>query len=138
MTALAGGLLAAGTALPGSCPVRSWLRSCGPRWPPTRAGIRRRRATPGCSHESGDSEPGDDDSGPGNGGGTGPREPSSPGGASGTRLAAQVIITVPFQAWFGQSSAPGEVGDFGLIDPGQVRDLLAAAARDRDSRSCGP
>jgi hypothetical protein len=86
--------------------------------------------------EPGDGEPGDSGSGPGNGGGTGPREPSGPGGASGTRLAAQVIITVPFEAWFGRTSAPGEVGDFGLVDPGQVRDLLAAAARDRESRSC--
>jgi Domain of unknown function (DUF222) len=82
-----------------------------------------------------DDGPDDGGSGPGNGGAR-PRKPSGPSGASGTRLAAQVIITVPFEAWLGQTSASGEVGEFGLADPEQVRDLLAAAARDRDSRGC--
>jgi hypothetical protein len=81
---------------------------------------------------------GDDGSGPPPGGGTGrggPRGPAGTGG-TGTRLAAQVTIVVPWEAWLGQPSGPGEAGGFGLIDGAQIQDLLTAAARDPDSRGC--
>jgi hypothetical protein len=75
-------------------------------------------------------------SGPGPGGGTGRGGPHGPAGTGGTRLAAQVTIVVPFQAWLGQPSGPGEAGGFGLIDAAQIQDLLTAAAQDPGSRGC--
>jgi hypothetical protein len=88
--------------------------------------------------EPGDDEDGDDGTGPQRGSGTGhggPHGPAGTGGSGGTRLAAQVTIVVPWQAWLGQPSGPGEAGGFGLIDPAQIQDLLAAAA-DPGSRGC--
>jgi hypothetical protein len=86
-----------------------------------------------------DGEPGggeDDGNGPPPGGGTGRGGPHGNGGSGGTRLAAQVTIVVPWQAWLGQSSGPGEADGFGLIDSAQIQDLLTAAAADPDSRGC--
>jgi len=83
----------------------------------------------------------------GNGGsGRGPRNGpagTGPGGQArqpqrdpGPSLAAQVTLTIPWATWQGDSSAPGEAGGFGLLDPGTARDLLAAAARHPDTRWC--
>jgi hypothetical protein len=60
--------------------------------------------------EPGDDEDGDDGNGSQRGGGTGrggPHGPAGTGGSGGTRLAAQVTIVVPWQAWLGQPSGPG-------------------------------
>jgi Domain of unknown function (DUF222) len=91
-----------------------------------------------AAQDEGDDEPedGEDEGGPQDGGGAGPAGPRGPAGNGGTRLAAQVTIIVPYQAWLGLASGPGEVTGFGLIDPAQIQDLLAAAARDQASRSC--
>jgi hypothetical protein len=89
--------------------------------------------------EPGDDEDGDDGNGSQRGGGTGrggPHGPAGTGGSGGTRLAAQVTIVVPWQAWLGQPSGPGEAGGFGLIDAAQIQDLLTAAAADPGSRGC--
>ncbi|HXL90015.1 MAG TPA: DUF222 domain-containing protein [Streptosporangiaceae bacterium] len=85
-------------------------------------------------HGDGGDRP-DDEPGGGTGRG-GPHGPAGTGGSGGTRLAAQVTIVVPFEAWLGQPSGPGEADGFGLIDPAQIQDLLAAAARDPRSRGC--
>src|ERR1700677_3082824 len=67
----------------------------------------------------------------------GPAGPGCPGGDGGTRLAAQVTILVPFEAWMGWSTDRlAEVSGWGPADPDTLSDLLAAAARDRDSRLC--
>jgi Domain of unknown function (DUF222) len=87
------------------------------------------RDEPGGGEDDGNGPP------PG-GGGTGRGGPRQPSGAGGTRLAAQVTIVVPWQAWLGQLSGPGEADGFGLIDTAQIQDLLAAAARDPGSRGC--
>jgi uncharacterized protein DUF222 len=76
------------------------------------------------------------------GGGRGPRSPRGPagsgrGGDGGPRLAAQVTIVVPFEAWMGwPTGKPGEVLGWGPAAPDTLNDLLAAAARDRTSRLC--
>ena len=67
----------------------------------------------------------------------GPAGPGCPGGDGGTRLAAQVTILVPFEAWMGWSTDRlAEVSGWGPADPDTLSDLLTAAARDRDSRLC--
>ena len=55
---------------------------------------------------------------------------------SGPSLAAQVTITVPWSAQEDQSTDPADVDDFGLVDNDDARDLLAAAARDPQTRWC--
>jgi hypothetical protein len=75
----------------------------------------------------------------GNGGpGTGPQ--SSParqaGQDKGPSVAALINITVPLDTALGLSATPGEVAGFGPLDPGDARDLLAAAARHPDTRWC--
>jgi hypothetical protein len=79
---------------------------------------------------------GPQDGGPQDGGDGDPAGPRGPAGTGGTRLAAQVTIVVPFEAWLGLESGPGEATGFGLIGPAQIQDLLAAAARDQASRAC--
>jgi len=103
--------------------------------------------------EGGDSPGGgsgpDGDSGPGGTGGSGPgprgRGPTGPGPDgrgrtaardTGPSIAAQVTITVPLGTALGQSDVPGDVAGFGLVDAGTAGDLLAAAARHRDTRWC--
>jgi hypothetical protein len=55
---------------------------------------------------------------------------------SGPSLAAQVTITVPWSAQEDLSADPADVDDFGLVDNDDARDLLAAAARDPQTRWC--
>ncbi len=87
----------------------------------------------------GDGGPGDDGgggSGPGGGpGGSGPAPASGPAG-TGPTLAALVTITVPWALWHGGSGAPADVDGFGILDPDDTRDAVAAAARSPDSRWC--
>jgi hypothetical protein len=71
--------------------------------------------------------PGDD--GPG---GPGPR----PGPDRGPSLAALVNITVPLSALLGDTGPPGEAAGFGLLDHRSARDLIAAAARNPNTRWC--
>ncbi len=86
--------------------------------------------------------------GGGNGGGNGPG-PDRPAGTgpglrgrpaagrdAGPVLAALVNITVPLAGQPGESGTPGEVGGFGILDAGTMRDLLAAAARSPRTRWC--
>ena len=53
-----------------------------------------------------------------------------------TTVAALITITVPSDTVDGRSSAPGEVGGFGLLDADDTRDLVAAAARHPQTRWC--
>ena len=103
----------------------------------------------------------DDDAGPGGSGGpTGPhdgdggRGPGGKGGpesgprsgpvgparqagpAQGPAVAALINITVPLDTLLGQSATPGEAAGFGMLDPDDARDLVAAAARHPDTRWC--
>ena len=102
----------------------------------------------GGESPGGDSGP-DDSSGPGGAGGSGPgprgHGPSRPGPDgrgrtaaqdTGPSIATQVTITVPLGTALGQSEVPGDVAGFGLVDAETARDLLAAAARHRDTRWC--
>jgi hypothetical protein len=43
---------------------------------------------------------------------------------------------IPWEALAGQPCGPAEVPGFGLIDPGTARDLLAAASRNPQTRTC--
>jgi Domain of unknown function (DUF222) len=88
--------------------------------------------------------PGRDGPGLGNPGGSGP-EPGGPtatgpdtraGQNTGPSVAALVNITVPWSTLAGQSGAPGEAAGFGLLDADTARDLMAAAARDQNTRWC--
>jgi hypothetical protein len=101
----------------------------------------RNPSAPGRVGEAGDSDgPGaDDDPGPrpDGPGGTGPdgqarhaRQGESPS------VAALVNLTVPLDTALGLSATPGEAAGFGPLDVGDVRDLLAAAARHPDTRWC--
>jgi Domain of unknown function (DUF222) len=74
---------------------------------------------------------------PGGPGGTG-GSPGGPGGtgAPGPSVAALVTITVPFDTLADRSAAPAEVGGFGLLDAGDARDLITAAARHPGTRWC--
>ncbi len=70
--------------------------------------------------------------------GTGPglRVRPAAGRDTGPVLAALVNITVPLASQPGESGAPGDVGGFGILDAGTMRDLLAAAARSPRTRWC--
>jgi Domain of unknown function (DUF222) len=95
-------------------------------------------------HDSGPD--GNDGGGPGDG--SGPRGPASgpggnghgrtrqPGQDTGPSFAALVNITVPWSAVTGQSAIPADVAGFGLVHASDVRDLVAAAARDPRTRWC--
>jgi hypothetical protein len=84
----------------------------------------------------------------GNGGsGRGPRssEPAetAPGGNArqagpdkGLSVAALINITVQLDTLLGLSATPGEAAGYGLLDPSDARDLVAAAARHPDTRWC--
>jgi hypothetical protein len=77
--------------------------------------------------------------GPGSGphggpGGTGPDGRARQG--EGPSVAALVNLTVPLDTALGLSATPGEAAGFGPLDAGDVRDLLAAAARHPDTRWC--
>jgi hypothetical protein len=84
----------------------------------------------------------------GNGGGTGPGGSggparTGPGGHGrsaakddGPSVAALVNITIPATALEGDTGPPGEVAGFGLVDHQDARDLVAAAARNPNSRWC--
>jgi len=75
--------------------------------------------------------------GPGSGpqGGPGDRpRPGRPG--DGPAVAALVNITVPLSTLLGLAATPGEAAGFGMLDPADARDLVAAAARHSDTRWC--
>jgi hypothetical protein len=92
--------------------------------------------------DDGPDDDGPEDEGPGDGGGEGPRGPGGsgagrPGRDGGARLAAQVTIIVPFEAWMGwPTSQAGEVPGWGPVDTDTLNALLAAATRDPGSRLC--
>jgi len=86
---------------------------------------------------------GDGGRGPhGNGGhGSGPqRDPVGPARQArpdqGPSVAALINITVPLDTVLGLSATPGEAAGFGMLDPEDARDLVAAAARHPDTRWC--
>jgi Domain of unknown function (DUF222) len=100
----------------------------------------------------------DDDADPGgNGGPTGPHDGDGGRGSDGNgspiagprggparragsdqgpSVAALVNITVPLATVLGLSATPGEAAGFGMLDPEDARDLVAAAARHPDTRWC--
>src|SRR5579863_8336844 len=105
--------------------------------------------SPGGGSGPEDSSGPEDGSGPGGTGGSGPgprgRGPAGPGPDgqarhaardAGPGIAALVTITVPLGTELGRSEVPGDVAGFGLADAETTRDLLAAAARHRDTRWC--
>jgi hypothetical protein len=102
--------------------------SCGPG-----SGPQRGPAWAGGSGESG---------GPGSGprggpAGNGTVRPAPPGTRdAGPGVAALVNLTVPFETVLGRSVTPAEVAGFGLLDAGDARDLVTAAARHPDTRWC--
>ena len=72
--------------------------------------------------------------GPGPGGpDPGPAAAPRPRGAS---IGAMITITVPHTALDAGAGAAGEVAGFGIVDPADTRDLLAAAARNPATRWC--
>jgi hypothetical protein len=67
----------------------------------------------------------------------GPGGPAGrPGPDQGPAVAALINITVPLDTLLGQSATPGEAAGYGPLDPGDARDLVAAAARHPDTRWC--
>ncbi|HTX28959.1 MAG TPA: DUF222 domain-containing protein, partial [Streptosporangiaceae bacterium] len=95
--------------------------------------------------ESDDSSDGsqEEDDGPGETGGPGSGPRDGPGGpdrrgrqGDGPSVAALVNITVPLATVLGQSGTPADVAGYGLVDAGDARDLLAAAARHPQTRWC--
>jgi hypothetical protein len=77
----------------------------------------------------------DEDGGGGFGGGPPPGSPRSPAGAR-TPLPARLHLTIPAGTLLGWSNTPAEAAGFGLLDPRQARDLIAAASRHRRTRWC--
>ena len=89
---------------------------------------------PGDPDGPGSCEPGDD---PGGSGGAGPASSGPPARPdAGPSLAALVNITAQWSTLVGQSDAPGEAAGFGLLDAEDARALVAAAARDPNTRWC--
>ena len=83
--------------------------------------------------------PGPDGNGPAGSGpsGSGPSGSARPGRPDkGPSVVALVNITVPLSALHGDTGPPGEVAGFGLLDPQTARDLVAAAARNPNTRWC--
>jgi hypothetical protein len=78
--------------------------------------------------------PGDNPGGPGGSGSADRVRPARPD--AGPSVAALVNITVPWSTAVGRSDAPGEAAGFGLLDAEDARALIAAAARDPDTRWC--
>jgi hypothetical protein len=58
------------------------------------------------------------------------------GQGEGPSVAALVNLTVPLDTALGLSATPGQGAGFGLLDAGDARALLAAAARHPDTRWC--
>jgi hypothetical protein len=75
-----------------------------------------------------------DNGGPGNGPSGTPGRPGGPAGQA--PLPALTTITVSAGTLFGWSDAPAEIAGFGLIAPGDARDLIAAASQHPRSRWC--
>jgi hypothetical protein len=73
----------------------------------------------------------DGEAGRGRGAGTG-----RGGRGGGTSVAAQPVIVIPWEAVTGEPCGPVEVPGFGLIDPETARDLVAAASRNPQTRTC--
>src|SRR5579859_676564 len=77
------------------------------------------------------------DGGPGSGPRGGPAGPARQAGQdTGPAVAALVNITVALDTLLGLSATPGDAAGYGLLDPGDARDLVAAAARHPDTRWC--
>ncbi len=74
------------------------------------------------------------------GSGPGTDRPGSPGsgdpGTGGPSVGALINITVPHTALSGDTGPAGEVDGFGILDHADIRDLLAAAARNPFTRWC--
>jgi hypothetical protein len=88
---------------------------------------------------SGPGGPGPGNPGPGGPGPGGPDPgPASAPGSGGASIGAMITITVPHTALDGGTGAggAGEVAGFGIVDPADTRDLLAAAARNPATRWC--
>jgi hypothetical protein len=85
-------------------------------------------AAAGQDSASQDSE-GADGQGAGTGNGRGRR-------GGGTSLAAQPVIVIPWEALTGGPAGPAEVPGFGLVDPETARNLIAAASRNPQTRTC--
>ena len=86
---------------------------------------------------SGTARPGAGDGRDGSGGQDGNRVRGSRGSrGGGTRLAAQPVIVIPWEALGGGPAGPAQIPGFGLVDPDSARDLLAAACRDPQTRIC--
>ena len=87
----------------------------------------------------GPGNPGPGGPGAGGPGGPGPDPgPASGPGSGGASIGAMITITVPHTALDGGTGAggAGEVAGFGIVDPADTRDLLAAAARNPATRWC--
>jgi hypothetical protein len=82
--------------------------------------------------EDEDDDSGDDDDGGDGGPGSGP--PGSP--ADKAPLPALTTITISAGTLLGWSGAPAEVAGFGLISPGDARDLVATASGHPRARWC--
>src|SRR5579859_8093043 len=101
---------------------------------------------PGSGRDDGPGGTGGPGSGPGGPGGTGGPGCGPQGGSTssarqarpdqGPSVAALINITVPLDTVLGLSATPGEAAGYGPLDPGDVRDLVAAAARHPDTRWC--
>ena len=62
--------------------------------------------------------------------------PSAPGSPAGSPapLPAVINLTIPAGTLFGWSTTPGDAGTWGLLDPGDTRDIVAAASRHPATR----
>jgi hypothetical protein len=91
--------------------------------------------------DEGSDEDGYRDEGDGGGGGRGggpaggPTGPGSPSGGL-APLPALVNLIVPVATLLGWSDTPGDVGAWGLLDPGDTRAIVAAASKHPRTRWC--
>jgi Domain of unknown function (DUF222) len=124
-----------GDGEPGDDPCHDGPHGDGDGWP----------GCPGRDDDAADDDTDDDntrddeeDEGrPGGGFGGGP-PPGSPDDQSGrkTPMPALINIIVPAATLLGTSDAPADVGAWGLMDAGTVRDLIEAASRHPRTRWC--
>jgi hypothetical protein len=68
--------------------------------------------------------------------GSDPAANSRPAADEGPSIGAMVAITVPCTALDGNTGPSGEVAGFGILDHADIRDLVAAAARNPATRWC--
>jgi hypothetical protein len=79
---------------------------------------------------------GDEDDPDGDDGGPDAGEPCSPGGRATAPLPALINLIVPAGPLFGWSTAPGEAGGWGLLDPAETRGIVQTASRHPRTRWC--